>query len=357
MITTVNDTPAFLQTVVTTLAREGIVAIPTDTVYGLACDATVPSVVERLHRLKGRNGKPFTLFMQKRSIDEYALVTKHKLIEYFMPGPVTFLLRKKKTVHLPGVVDTIGLRIPDIDFVMALLNQYSKPLAVTSANKTGAPTLTLARDIEREFPEIELIVDAGKLSSVPSTIIDLTKTPPVVLRKGAVPIMALEKVYGHTVMLDRRLRFNVLFVCTGNSCRSPMAEGIFKTMVDEKYCSVKSAGTLYMNGMPASEYAQDVVREHGGSIAEHRSQPITPVLVGWADLILVMEYKHYTSVIEIVPQAAVKTFLLKEYKRKTKHNKVDDPIGKDRAFYEKTLHDMLPSLRFVAHDVMKRFEP
>lgn len=355
MITTAKDTPAFLNTLVTTITKGGIIAIPTDTVYGLACDATVLNAVERLHNLKGRNGKQFTLFMQKGSIKEYAIVTKRKVIEYFMPGPITVILRKRKTVQLPGIADTIGIRIPNTDFVMALLNSFGKPLAVTSANKTGAPPLTSARDIAREFPEVEFIVDAGKLQSEPSTVVDLTTTPPVIVRKGAVSIMAIEKVYGHTVMLDHGLQFNVLFVCSGNSCRSPMAEGIFRTMIDETYCSVKSAGTLYMSGMPASEYAQDVVSEYGGSIAAHRSQPITPVLVGWADLILVMEYKHYTSVIEIVPQAPVKTFLLKEYKRKTQHNKVHDPVGKDRVFYEQTVRDMLPSLRFVARDVMKRF--
>jgi len=355
MITTAKDTPAFLNTLVAALTKGDIIAIPTDTVYGLACDATQLNAVERLHNLKGRSGKPFTLFMQKGSIHEYAMATKHKVIEYFMPGPITVILKTRKTAQLPSITDTIGVRIPDTDFVLTLLNSFGKPLAVTSANKTGARPLTSARDIAREFPEIELIIDAGKLQSEPSTIVDLTKTPPVLMRKGAVPIMALEKVYGHTVMLDHGLQFNVLFVCTGNSCRSPMAEGIFRTMVDEKYCRVKSAGTLYMNSMPASEYAQDVVKEYGGSIAAHRSQPITPVLVGWADLILVMEYKHYTSVIEIVPQAAVKTFLLKEYKRKTKHNKVHDPVGKDKTFYEQAARDMLPSLRFVAHDVMRRF--
>lgn len=356
MITTAKDTSILINQLVNALAQGGIVAIPTDTVYGLACDATDVKAIERLQTLKGRNVKPFTLFMQKGSIEEYAVVTKHKVIEYFMPGPITVILKLKKPVQLPGITNTIGIRIPDTDFIVALLNRFGKPLAVTSANKTGAPPLTSAQDIDHEFPEIEMIIDAGELASAPSTVVDLTRTPPVILRKGAVPIMAIEKVYGHTVMLDRDLHFNVLFVCTGNSCRSPMAEGIFKTMVDEAYCHVKSAGTLYMNGMPASEYAQDVVKEYGGSIAAHRSQPITPVLIHWADLILVMEYKHYTSVIEIAPQAAVKTFLLKEYKRKTKYNKVDDPVGKDRTFYEKTLHDMLPSLRFVAHDVMRRFE-
>jgi tRNA threonylcarbamoyl adenosine modification protein (Sua5/YciO/YrdC/YwlC family) len=356
MVTTIKSTPAFLQTVATVLARGSSIVIPTDTVYGLACDATQPDAVEHLRKLKGTSGKPFTLFMQKGSIEEYAVVTKHNVIEYFVPGPITVILKARKAAQFPGIDDTIGIRIPDNDFVITLLNTYRKPLAVTSANKAGAPPLTVARDIAREFPDIELIVDAGKLRSEPSTVVDLTKTPPVVMRKGVVPIMALEKVYGHTVMLDHGLRFNVLFVCTGNSCRSPMAEGILKTMVDEKYCTVKSAGTLYMSGMPASEYAQDIVREYGGSIATHQTQPITPVLIGWADLILVMEYKHYTSVIEIAPQAAVKTFLLKEYKRKTQHNKVQDPIGKDRAFYEKTARDMLPSLRFVAHDVMRRFE-
>jgi protein-tyrosine-phosphatase len=184
----------------------------------------------------------------------------------------------------------------------------------------------------------------------------LTTTPPTILRKGAIPILEIEKVYGRRVVLGSGLKFNVLFVCSGNSCRSPMAEGIFRTMVDDAYCSVRSAGTLHMNGMPAAQHAQEVVEEYGGSIARHLSQTTTRDMIAWADLILVMEYQHYTAVLEIEPQAAVKTFLLKEYKRKTQHNKVYDPVGKEKAVYEQTARDMLPSLCFVAHDVMKRFK-
>lgn len=356
MITTIKDSSEFYNTLIDVLSKGGVVALPTDTVYGLAVDATVPRAVEKLRNVKGRDGKPFALFMSRGSIRDYAVFTKRKIIEYFVPGPITVVMKKKKAIKLPGCAETIGIRIPNTDFVLSLLNDYGRPLAVTSANRSGASPCTTAEEIARAFPEAEMIVDAGTLHSQPSTVTDLTTTPPTVLRKGVIPILAIEKVYGRRIVLGAGLRFNVLFVCSGNSCRSPMAEGIFRTMVDETCCSVRSAGTLHMNGMPASQYAQEVVEEYGGSIAQHLSQTTTRDMIAWADLILVMEYQHYTAVLEIEPQAAVKTFLLKEYKRKTQYNKVYDPVGKEKAVYEQTARDMLPSLRFVAHDVMRRFK-
>ncbi len=356
MITAIKDTSEFYNKLTNILSKGGIVALPTDTVYGLAVDATAAGAIEKLRTIKGRDKKPFALFMPKGSIREYAVFTKRKIIDYFVPGPITVVMKKKKGINLPGVGETIGIRVPNTGFVIRFLNDFGKPLAVTSANRSGASPCTTAEEIAQAFPEVAMIVDAGTLHSQPSTVVDVTTTPPTILRKGATPILEIEKVYGRRIMLGVGLKFNVLFVCSGNSCRSPMAEGIFKTMVSDTYCRVRSAGTLHMNGMPASEYAQEVVEEYGGSIAQHLSQTVTRDMIAWADLILVMEYQHYTTVLEIESQAAVKTFLLKEYKRKTQYNKVHDPVGKEKVVYEQTARDMLPSLRFVARDVMRRFK-
>ncbi len=169
-------------------------------------------------------------------------------------------------------------------------------------------------------------------------------------------ILEIEKVYGRTIQCDKGVKFNVLFVCSGNTCRSPMAEGILRTMVKQEYCSVKSAGTLPMDSLPAARYAEEIVEEYGGSLAGHRAQTISLSLIEWADLILVMEYKHYTAVLELSPGAVVKTFLLKEYKHRAHDNKVFDPVGMDKEHYRSAVNEMLPSLRRVARDVERRFQ-
>ncbi len=355
MIIRPENTAEFYSRVIHVLEQDGIIALPTDTVYGFAINGIAYSAFQKLTKVKGRGEKPFTFFVPKNQITHYATLSKRKIIEYFIPGPLTVILKKKKETSLPGITEKMGIRVPRVDFVINLLNVYNKPLAVTSANLSGEPPLTNAFEISEMFTEIELVIDGGTLKSKASTVIDLTTTPPTIKRKGAIPILELEKVYGRQVLLDGSLKFNLLFVCSGNTCRSPMAEGIFRTLMSDEYCKVRSAGTLPMGSVPPSQYAQDIIAEYGGSIAHHRAQTITHELIDWADLILVMEYKHYEVILKMSADAAVKTFLLKEYKRRTRYNKVFDPVGKEKEYYRKTAEEMLPSLKTVANDIRRRF--
>jgi len=355
MLIKLEHKPRLYNEVTKILKQGGIVVLPTDTIYGFAVDGTNVRAVERLREVKGRGQKPFTFFLSRNRIAEYARIVKRKIIEYFIPGPLTVILKKHPEKSLPFVEDKIGLRIPHTDFVIQLLSRYEAPLAVTSANYSGDSPIISASEIAERFPEVELVLDGGALSSRPSTVIDLTATPPVVKRKGVIPVLEIEKVHGGIVQLAEGLKFNVLFVCSGNTCRSPMAEALLKTMVSEEYCTVRSAGILPTQGMPASQYSREVVEEFGGSLEKHRSRQITDSLIEWADIIFVMGYKHYDHILDISPSAAVKTFLLKEYKRRVKYNEISDPVGRDRSAYEAAARDMLPSLKLIARDIKRRF--
>lgn len=356
MLFKIENTQEFFNRISETLKRGKIVALPTDTVYGFAVDGTQYEAVRRLAEIKARTEKPFTFFMPKKNINTYARVTKNRIIEYFIPGPITVILKRRSNIKLPFIEDKIGIRLPQTDFIIKLLSMYDNPLAVTSANISGQKPMNSALEIVEHFTDIDTVIDGGFLFSKPSTVLDLAETPPQLIRKGTIPILEIEKVYGKTIVMDDSLKFNVLFVCSGNTCRSPMAEGIFKTEARGEHCEVKSAGTLPMQGLPAAPFAAEVVHEYGGSIAQHLTQSITQELIDWADLILVMEFKHYNTVLEMSPRAAVKTFLLKEYKRKTKYNEIVDPVGKDRQAYRQAARAMYPSLKFVARDIEKRFK-
>jgi len=355
MLIKIQNTQEFYNHIIETLKNGRVVALPTDTVYGFAVDGTQIEAVQRLAEIKARGEKPFTFFMPKKDIENYAVITKRRIIEYFIPGPITVVLKKRKRTSLPYIKEKIGIRIPQIDFIIKLLSMYNKPLAVTSANISGQKPLSSAPEITEHFIQVDMIIDGGFLLSKPSTVLDLTLTPAKLKRKGTIPILEIEKVYERRMVLDDSLKFNVLFICTGNTCRSPMAEGIFKTLVDDNYCNVKSAGTLPMNGLPAAQFAIEVVDEYGGSITHHLTQGITKKLIDWADLILVMEFKHYNTILEMSSLAAVKTFLLKEYKRRAKYNEIADPIGKDIHAYRGAAREMYPSLKFIARDIKKRF--
>lgn len=355
MIIDITDSSRFYSQVTAGLDNGYIVGLPTDTVYGLAVNASNKAAVSRLISLKERGGKPFPFFIAKNRMHEFVTIAKRKIVEYFMPGPITVILKKKKGARLPLVKDTAGVRIPDTPYILKLLSLYKEPLAVTSANVSTEPPLTSAHQIAETLPDVPLIIDGGELHSRPSTVLDLTTTPPTVRRMGSLPILEIERVYDGIVRIARSERFRVLFVCSGNTCRSPMAAAMLRTMVSSKICEVRSAGTTAMDGAPATPYAQEVVTTFGGELTHHRSRQLDPEEVRWADLILVMSYGHFNSVMEISRRAAVKTFLLKEYKRKVKYNEVADPVGRDIAAYQNAAQDMLPALRMVARDIRRRY--
>ncbi len=167
------------------LRRGGIVAIPTETVFGLACDLANTEAIERLYAIKKRPGdKPFAI--QVASIDKVLSFTGklspviEKMLNRFWPGPLTIIIDCKKGKK--------GFRIPDNKTALALLSEVDRPLAVTSANASEEKALTSAKDVARCFSGlIDAIIDDGnEISGIESTVLDCTAMPFKILRKGAI---------------------------------------------------------------------------------------------------------------------------------------------------------------------------
>lgn len=130
----------------------------------------------------------------------------------------------------------------------------------------------------------------------------------------------------------------ILFVCTGNTCRSPMAEAILKNkQMDE--IEVRSAGIYAANGSEASTHAKKVL-EDNGIAHNHRSSLLTGVEVNWADLILTMTSSHKMAILQQYPEVGHKVFTLKEYSGEGFNSDVVDPYGGSLAMYEQTFHEL-----------------
>jgi len=199
-----------IEEVVDCLLEGGVVALPTDTVYGLAVDATNPAAVERLFELKGRGReKPIVLMVDSPKllgqVARNLTVAVRRLMEAFWPGPLTLILQKREGnfTHIsPG--PTIGVRLPDHSTPLTIIQALARPIACTSANPSGAAEARSADEVEDYFgDELSAILDAGPLAeSLPSTVLDVTAEPFQIRRLGALGREQLAAVVGDVLEGD-----------------------------------------------------------------------------------------------------------------------------------------------------------
>ncbi|MFD1929378.1 L-threonylcarbamoyladenylate synthase [Sporosarcina siberiensis] len=188
------------------LKNGGVVAFPTETVYGLGAIATDEQAVQKIFEAKGRpSDNPLIVHIgNKEDVSKYATgisEAAEKLMDAFWPGPLTLVFDK-----IPGVVaenvtpgvNTVGLRMPDHPVALRLLRELGMALAAPSANRSGKPSPTEAAHVEEDLKGlIPLILDGGQTGiGLESTVIDMTINPPVILRPGGATREMIEEVIG-----------------------------------------------------------------------------------------------------------------------------------------------------------------
>lgn len=338
--------PSFYHRVVSVLKKGGIVALPTDTSYTLAIDLRNP----RLSSLKPPEEPPVLFLNGPAQIEEYAVVryrSARRLIGSPMPGGLTVILDASPKSPVRAEDGSVGVRVPKSEWLSRLVEEAGG-VAATGAHRSP-------HEIARSLKEVDLIVDGGVLDSQPSTVLDLRRYPFSVRQKGVVPILEIDRVLGRRVKMSPDLYFSILLVCTGNLCRSPIAQGILTQKLSGYPVLVRSAGTDAVSGEPPTQSAIRAAASYGADISRHRSTPLSRELIEEADLILVMAQHHYERVLELIPQARVKTRGLRSYRREGGILEVPDPMGGPYSMYEKTARICERALRRVARDVKLRY--
>lgn len=324
------------------LAVGAVVGVATETVYGLACRADQVEAIERLLHVKGRS-KDVPLALAVKSVDEaldYApgmSPLAQRLARRSWPGPVTLVVRQEPFEEsvlscVPGELhdvlaagNLIGLRVPAQTLFQDILSMMCGPIALTSANRSGRPAATAAAEVVQELGDgVRLVLDEGRCRyGQPSTVVRVEDGSFEILREGVVSAATLERL----------ATFMVVFVCTGNTCRSPMAEELMRARLAEHLgCTVESlsdrcaivssAGiSAGLGGRPSPE-AIEVMRERGLDLCRHQSQPLTDTIVRQADLILPMTRDHRETIVQHWPDAAPRTYVLR-----TDGCDICDPIG------------------------------
>ncbi len=328
----------------------GIVAFPTETVYGLA--AYVPSNrgMDRLRELKGRSDdKPFAVLIDSpaqvgRYVRQLWPVAK-KLIRTAWPGPVTLvfqmpegdlaLLQKRwpaEQFKQMYYQNSIGLRCPDNPVAADLLAILPGPVVAPSANPAGlAPATGADHVMESLNGKIDMVLDGGPSRyGKSSTVVKLKPDGYELLREGVLDARSISKM----------AQVVILFVCTGNICRSPMAEVICKHLLAKQldcgpedlatrgYCVV-SAGTFAGGSGQMTSEAQQALAMMDIESGIHRSKPLTADIINRADYVYVMSDEHGQVVNQIVAEASAKVLLL------DKQGSIADPLGGGLEVYRK----------------------
>jgi len=324
-----------------------LVCLPTETVYGIAAKPDVAG--EAIARLRGDATGPLTPHLNDATqVEQFGVEpgeAGRKLLRKLWPGPVAMVFevpadRREKAAKDLGVDASllfaadgrVTLRCPDDPITLAAIEAAGQPCVLTRAGLPRGNQASVAPSVETLSElGVDLLLDGGPTRYArPSTVVRVHPG-------GSGFDVAREGIYDKRI-IERLLRTTVLFVCSGNTCRSPMAMAIGRKKLADKLGTtpdklgdkgfeVVSAGTGAMPGMRATPAAVDAVTSFGGDLTSHRSTPLDVALIHRADLIVAMTDGHRQGVLGLVPSAANKVVMLDP------EGDIDDPIGADAGHY------------------------
>jgi L-threonylcarbamoyladenylate synthase len=339
-----GDPRLALERAVQDLTDGKLVVFPTETGYHVAASSMHPDALAALGRLPNAEEAVLATASLEDAIRwaPWMSPTARRLARRCWPGPVTLVIDHQGEGEDKG---TVRLRVPAHEALLATLDQLAAPLVVVPLLPAGATVEQLATSLG-DTATLMIAAGPGSVELMP-TVVQFRGDQWTVTSAGTIT----------AEMLHGLMATTIVFVCTGNTCRSPLAQGLCKMLLAERLgCLpeelpqrgflVLSAGLAAMMGAEASPEAVEVARDCGADLSGHRSQPLTSELLARADYLFAMTTGHLRALLPFIPPEGPQPRLLSG-----DGSDVPDPIGREREVYRDCAQLILHHLQDCLNEI------
>ncbi|NQT64552.1 MAG: threonylcarbamoyl-AMP synthase [FCB group bacterium] len=319
----------------------------TGSMFGIGCSAFSKEAIAKINSLKNRNQESGYIVLIPdidwlKRFDVQVNTEVHRILQQYWPGELSVILEvpdpSLKHISQNGKV---AFRIPTDELLCEFIIKLDQPIISTSVNMSGKEPVQSLDEILAGFGSwfdfTILPEDIRSIDNLPSTIVEFTDAKLSLIREGSIPFSEIKLSYQSP---------QVLFVCSGNTCRSPIAEYLAKKKIIEDNLKLRVASAGFMaDGMQISSNSNRVLALNGIDASEHVSTLLNGENLRKSWLVLTMTMKHKNKILQLYPASASKIYTISEYAGF--NNDIADPIGKDIEYYKKTFDEISEKVKII----------
>ncbi len=319
----------------------------TGSMFGIGCSAFNNEAIEKIDSLKNRKDKSGYIVLIPdvdwlKRFDVQITPKIHSILKQYWPGELSVILEvtdpRFQQISKNGKV---AFRIPTDKLLREFILKLDQPIISTSVNESGKKPVQNLDEIlegfESWFDFAILPNDVQHNNNLPSTIVEFSDARLSLIREGSIPFSEIELSYRSP---------QILFVCTGNTCRSPIAEYLAKKIITEENLNFRVSSTGFIaDGIPISENSSRVLALNGIGASRHISTLLNEENLRRSWLVLTMTLKHRIKILQLYPASASKVYTLSEYAGF--NNDVPDPFGENIEYYKNTFEEINEKVKII----------